>query len=267
MAKAMSVSFIGSGNLAWHLAPALDNAGYSVREIYSKNPTHADNLVERLYDAEVKATLDFSTSASAIFIIATPDDTIQSVAQEIILPEEAILVHTSGSQLISVLSFAATPNLGAFYPLQTFSKSRKIEFGEIPIFLEFANDATEKVLTAMAKAISKSVFKITYEERKALHVAAVFAANFTNHMLLLAQQIMRENSLSYDWLKPLIAEMINKSLTIGPENAQTGPARRGDFETLDRHMEFLQDDESLGELYKLISQDIVDRYDEDLKEI
>ena len=267
MAKTTSVSFIGSGNLAWHLAPALDNAGFSVQEVYSRNPMHAEDLVERLYDAEVKATLDFSTSTSSIFIVATPDDAIQSVAQEIILPEEAILLHTSGSQLLDVLRFAATPNLGVFYPLQTFSKTRKVEFGEIPIFLEFENQLTENVLTSMAKAISKAVFKITYDERKALHVAAVFAANFTNHMLLLAQQIMRENSLSYDWLKPLIAEMINKSLTIGPENAQTGPARRGDFETLDKHMEFLQDDESMGELYKLISQDIVDRYDEDLQNI
>jgi predicted short-subunit dehydrogenase-like oxidoreductase (DUF2520 family) len=83
-------------------------------------------------------------------------------------------------------------------------------------------------------------------------------------MLLLAQEIMKENSLSFEWLKPLVAEMITKSLEIGPENAQTGPARRGDFETLDRHLEFLEGDESMAELYKLISQDIIDRYDDEI---
>lgn len=259
--KTMTVSFIGSGNLAWHLAPAFDNAGFSVREVYSKNPTNAEALVGRLYEAEVKASLDFSTSTSSIFVIATSDDVIQNIVREIILPDDAILVHTSGSQPLSVLGFAATPNVGVLYPLQSFSKERKVDFGDIPVFVESENQATEDVLMKMGKSISKSVFKITSDERKALHVAAVIASNFTNHMLLLAQEIMRENSMSFDWLKPLVAEMINKSLAIGPENAQTGPARRGDFETLDRHMEFLMDDESIGEIYKLISQDIVDRYD------
>jgi predicted short-subunit dehydrogenase-like oxidoreductase (DUF2520 family) len=264
MIKSLPVSFIGSGNLAWHLAPALDNAGFKVQEVYSRNPTHAEALVERLYDAEVKATLDFSTSSSLVFVIAASDDAIQGIAKEIVLPDDAILVHTSGSQALSALNFAATPNLGVLYPLQTFSKNRKVQFNEIPIFIECEGKATEESLKAVAQSVSKSVYKITYPERKALHVAAVFASNFTNHMLLLAQEIMKENSLSFEWLKPLVAGMITKSLAIGPENSQTGPARRGDFETLDRHLEFLEGDESMGELYKLISQDIVDRYEDEI---
>ncbi|HOX81628.1 MAG TPA: DUF2520 domain-containing protein [Chryseolinea sp.] len=261
--KPSTVSFIGSGNLAWHLAPALDNTDFAVREVYSRNPAHAAALVGRLYEAEVKATLDFSTSNSHIFIIATSDEAIEEIAQEIILPENAILIHTSGSQPLSLLGYAATPNIGVFYPLQTFSKSKKTDFKEVPVFIESENSETEKVLQLMAKAISKNFFKITSQERKVLHVSAVFASNFTNHMLLIAQELMKENNLSFDWLKPLIAEMINKSLTIGPENAQTGPARRGDFEILDKHLEFLSGDESTAELYKIISQDIVDRYHQD----
>ena len=139
-----SVSFAGSGNLAWHLAPALDNAGYSVREVYSRNPAHAAALVERLYEAEVKATLDFSTSDSRIFIIAVSDDAIEEVAREIILPDDAILVHTSGSQPLSKLGYAATPDIGVFYPLQTFSKARKLEFKDVPIFIESESEAVEK---------------------------------------------------------------------------------------------------------------------------
>lgn len=254
------VSFIGSGNVAWHLAPALDNTDFAVREVYSRNPAHAAALVDKLYEAEVKHSLDFSNSPSSIFIIAVPDDAIQSVVQEIILPDEAILVHTSGSQPLSALGYAAIPGIGVFYPLQTFSKSKKIDFTDVPIFVESENAATEKILITMAKAVSKNVHRITSLERKAMHVAAVFASNFTNHMLLIARQIMKENNLSFDWLKPLIAEMINKSMSIGPEQAQTGPARRGDFEILDRHMEFLQHDEQLSEIYKVISQHIIDRY-------
>jgi predicted short-subunit dehydrogenase-like oxidoreductase (DUF2520 family) len=260
MSKNTYVSFIGSGNLAWHLAPALDNSDFPVQEVYSRNPAHAALLVERLYEADVKASLDFSTSTSRIFIIATTDEAIEEVVQEIILPEDAVLVHTSGSQPLTILGYAATQNLGVFYPLQTFSKDKKVDFKEVPIFIESSNPATDKVLRAIGKELSENVISINSFERKALHVAAVFASNFTNHMLLVAQDIMKENSLSYDYLKPLIAEMINKSLSIGPENAQTGPARRGDLQILDKHVEFLQDNLPAAELYKIISQHIIDRY-------
>lgn len=260
MANNIKVSFIGSGNLAWHLAPALDNADFAVQEVYSRNPAHAAALVERLYEADVKATLDFSTSTSKVFFIATTDEAIEEVVQEIILPDEAILLHTSGSQPLTILGYAATQHLGVFYPLQTFSKDKKVDFRDIPIFIESADPYTDKVLRSMGSALSGNIIPISSYDRRALHVAAVFASNFTNHMLLIAQDIMREHSLSYDWLKPLIAEMINKSLSIGPENAQTGPARRGDLEILDKHVEFLQDDIRVSEIYRIISQHIIDRY-------
>ncbi|MBX2961003.1 MAG: DUF2520 domain-containing protein [Cyclobacteriaceae bacterium] len=259
----VSVSFAGAGNLAWHLAPALDNAGYPVREVYSRNPAPAAALVERLYEAEVKASLDFSTSTSTIFIIAVADDAIEDIAREIILPDAAILVHTSGSQPLSRLGYAATPDTGVFYPLQTFSKSRKVDFREIPVFIESELKMVENMLYKMGKAISKHVHTIDSSSRRALHVAAVFASNFTNHMLRLSTDIAGQHDLDFVWLKPLIAETINKSLTIGPALAQTGPARRGDFETLDNHMQFLEDDPKLAELYRMISQHIVDRYYDD----
>ena len=258
-----NISFIGSGNLAWHLAPALDNAGFVVKEVYSRNARHTESLTGRLYQAEVKATLDFSTSSSSIFIIAVNDESINEIAREIILPDEAVLAHTSGSVPLTDLQFAATPNIGVFYPLQTFTKNKKIDFKQTPIFIESANEDTEIALTALAKAISNQVRKIASEERKALHVAAVFASNFTNHMLTIAKEIMQQNSLEYDWLKPLISETINKSLQLGPEEAQTGPAKRGDLETLEKHLSFLHDNPSTAEIYKIISQHIIDRYEPD----
>ena len=113
----------------------------------------------------------------------------------------------------------------------------------------------------MAKAVSRKVFRISSGERRALHVAAVFASNFTNHMLTISKTIMSGHNLEYEFLRPLISETINKSLSFGPEAAQTGPARRGDLEILDSHMEFLKEDEELSEIYRVISQHIVDHYD------
>ena len=261
MASPVSVSFVGSGNLAWHLAPALDNAGYVVREVYSRNPKNARVLVNKLYQAEVKDTLDFSESSSTIFVLAVTDDSLAEVVNEIILPDEAILIHTSGSQPLAVLAQAAVFQIGVFYPLQTFSKQKKVDFAEIPIFVESTNEHVNKVLLTMAKAISKKVQAIDSSKRMALHVAAVFASNFTNHMLTISKTIMEVSELPYEWLKPLIAETITKSLAIGPEAAQTGPAVRGDLEILDKHLAMLQEDEQIAELYKRISQHIIDSHD------
>lgn len=258
--KPYTVSFIGSGNLAWHLALALDNTEFAVREVYSRTHAHASALVNNLYSGEAMTKPDFSNSPSRIFIMAVPDDVIEDLARKLTLPPDSILVHTSGSQPLSALANAPTPRIGVFYPLQTFTKGKRVDFEEVPFFIESEHAEIEKVLMAMGKAISKKVFKIKSADRKALHVAAVFASNFTNHMLFIAQQIMKEHKLNYDWLKPLVAETITKSLAIGAEKSQTGPARRGDLEILDRHLEFLQGKEPVAEIYKVVSQHIVDTY-------
>lgn len=261
--KKTSASFVGSGNLAWHLAPALDNAGITVSEVYSRNPQHAAKLTERLYNAEVKATLDFSTSTSTLFVIATTDADIADIAKEIILPENAVLVHTSGSQPLEALHYAAASSFGVFYPLQTFSKAKRIDFKDFPIFIESTDTQTTNWLLSIATLLSPQSQKITATERLALHVAAVFASNFTNHMLTLSRDVMRQYGLQFDWLRPLIVETISKGLTLTPADSQTGPARRGDLEVLDRHFEFLQSEEGLALLYKTISQHILDYYNPD----
>lgn len=254
----MNVTFIGSGNLAWHLAPALDNLGYVVKEVHSPNPKHAAALTERLYQAEVKRTLDFTDSRSRLFIIATTDDAISEVAQEIVLPDEAILVHTSGSQPLSILDFAATERTGVFYPLQTFTKTAKVNFRDVPVFVESADEETEKILMTLAHSLSGKVRKISSEERRALHVAAVFASNFSNHMLTIASGVMDEHQLKFDWLKPLILETVQKAIAAGPRQSQTGPASRGDLQILDEHLEFLKGHPDLVKLYEIISQHIID---------
>jgi predicted short-subunit dehydrogenase-like oxidoreductase (DUF2520 family) len=257
---AFTITFIGSGNLAWHLAPALDNTDYPVREVYSRKKKNAEALVSRLYQAHAKDSLDFSESNSRIFIIAVPDDAIEDLIRELILPDQALLLHTSGSKPLSILHRATTPDRGVLYPLQTFTKGRKLDLKGTPCFVEGANKHTEEVLLGLARSVSNSVHLLPSEKRFVLHLAAIFSSNFTNHLMSISETMMIENNLDYDWLKPLIAETVNKSLELGPQSAQTGPARRHDLEVLDKHIEYLGGDNSLKEIYRLISQHILDKY-------
>lgn len=251
-----NISIIGSGNVAWHLAPELENAGHRITEVYSRNPQHAKKLQNRLYHAELNTNLDFSNSQSEIFILCISDDAIEEVAQEIVLPDHAMLIHTSGSQSINVLEYSATENIGVFYPLQTFTKSKRISFKDIPILVESENSYSAQVLNKLGKSISKKVLKVSSKDRIAIHIAAVFACNFTNHLFARAENMLKDHGFEFELLRPLIAETINKGLDIGPKNAQTGPAARGDLKILDKHMAFLEGSEH-QELYRLITEKIL----------
>ncbi len=252
------ISILGTGNLAWHLAPALEEAGHTVTEIFGRDIKKAEKITQRVYVAEAKDDLDFSESEAQIFILAVSDNAISALADEIILPEDSILVHTSGSVALDILGYSSAAYTGIFYPLQTFTKSRVIDFDEVPFLLESEDQTTLQTLKKLAKSLSPLQFVVKSKDRLALHVAAVFAGNFTNHMIRLAEEIMHRQGLDFEMLKPLIIEAISKSLEIGAQQAQTGPALRGDLSTLDLHHNFLNYNEQVAEIYRLISQDIMD---------
>ncbi|MEX2593581.1 MAG: F420-dependent NADP oxidoreductase [Anditalea sp.] len=253
-----NIAIIGTGNVAWHLAPALENAGHTITEVYSRDLHRADKITGRLYATEPKDDLDFSESPAEIYILAVSDHAIPDIADSIILPEESILVHTSGSMPLEILAYSSAIYTGIFYPLQSFSKSREIDFKDVPFLLESDDQTTLQKLKLLAKSLSPNFYLVKSKDRQALHIAAVFASNFTNHMLRLSEEIMNRQGLDYEMLKPLIIEQISKSLEIGAKRAQTGPSVRGDINTLDLHYQFLQYNEQVAEIYKLISQDIID---------
>ena len=253
------VDIIGAGNLAWSLAPALENAGFTINFVYSKTAKSAKKLSRLLYQAEPKLDLDFSSSKSSIYILAVSDQALDDIAKELILPLDAIVVHTSGSKPLRTLAYTATPNIGVFYPLQTFSKQKLVDFKEVPILVEAENKATKNILIKLGKSLSKTVLSISSTQRRVVHLAAVFACNFTNDMLSEANTLLSNSSLDFQILKPLIVETMNKSLEIGPESAQTGPAKREDMEILDEHMEMLTGQAELQEIYRLVSQNIIDK--------
>lgn len=256
----MNITFIGSGNVAWHLAPELENAGNKVVDVFSRSIKNAQKLTTRLYEAEPVGSLDFSESRSSLFVIAVSDDAIEDIAKELIIPENASVIHTSGSKPLSVLGYLPTENIGVFYPLQTFSKDKRVRFQDIPILIETENKATSNLLLQLGKAISNNVKVVNSNDRKALHVSAVFACNFTNHMFTISKALLKEKGLDFDLLKPLITETINKSMAIGPDHSQTGPAKRHDLELLENHMEYLATHTDYAEVYRVLSQHIIDSY-------
>ncbi|MCL6462694.1 MAG: DUF2520 domain-containing protein [Flavobacterium micromati] len=249
----IKIVIIGSGNVAHHLIVAFENAqkkGNSIElvQIFSRKR----EKLSRLIDLD-RITDDYEKLVEAdIYIIAVSDDAIVRVVDN--LPfKNRLVVHTSGSFPLDALN--DNNRRGVFYPLQTFSKNKAVDFTTIPICLESENPFDYQILNTVAKSISDSVFAINSEQRKALHVAAVFVNNFTNHLYQIGNEICEQHQVSFEILKPLIIETANKIMVLSPQEAQTGPAKRNDTETTLTHEAFLLDENHLM-IYKLLTQAI-----------
>jgi predicted short-subunit dehydrogenase-like oxidoreductase (DUF2520 family) len=260
----LKISFIGAGNVSWHLAQTLENAGHNVAEVFSRNIKNAEELTKYLYDAKVQRDLNFADSQAKVFFLCVTDDSMLEVAKQLVLPEDSMLIHTSGSKSLAELdellrlNSDVTIKTGVFYPLQTFTKNYKVNFAEIPICIESEEEDVEKVLINLGQDISDITYLINSEERRVLHVAAVFACNFTNHLWAVAQEIVEDNELEFDLLKPLINETFRKAMS--SENifkAQTGPARRGDNKIINQHLLFLKQQPDYQQIYRVLSEGIL----------
>lgn len=259
----MRISFVGAGNVAWHLAQALELAGHHIVEVYSRDTRNARRLVNKLYDTLVAPDLDFAESTAEVIVIAVADDTLADVVSRIVLPEHCTVVHTSGTksleelrQLIEVYSDVPAQT-GVFYPLQTFSRDVPLQFADIPMCIEASDTVTEQLLVQLAQDISNVVYLMSSEERRILHVAAVFACNFTNHLLTISKRILDAEHLEFDLLKPLVRETMRKALEApDPAAVQTGPARRGDQQIIEKHLDYLERYPAWQGLYEVLSESI-----------
>ena len=247
------VIIIGSGNVAQHLIVAFQNSQNSGTEIeliqvFSRQKESLSHLLDL-----DKITDDFDTLLEAdLYIIAVSDDSIADVSSQ--LPfKNRLVVHTSGS--IPLDSLNENNRKGVFYPLQTFTKNKDVDFRIIPICLESENATDFQLLEKVAKTISDKVFAINSEQRKALHVAAVFVNNFVNHLYQIGQEICQEHQVPFEILKPLISETAQKVMILSPEDAQTGPAERNDTNTIEAHEAFLSN-ENHATIYKTLTQSI-----------
>ena len=245
------VSIIGSGNVAQHLIVAFSKTtDIELVQVFARK----DAAVAHLTSPDKIYTNFNDIIAADLFIIAITDDAITEVSAAIPFSSE-LVVHTSGSVSIEAIDNKNRP--GVFYPLQTFSKSKEVDFKTIPICIETKNEKDFQILEKVAKSISNSVFKINSEQRKAIHIAAVFVCNFVNHLYQIGNDICIENDLPFDILKPLIQETANKILTLSPNHAQTGPAKRKDIQTINAHLNFLSNDNQ-KEIYKMLTKSIID---------
>lgn len=259
------ISVIGAGNVAWHLTQALEKAGFKINEVYARNTEQAAELVSHLYHCEIKTELDFSDSLSELFILAVSDDAITGVASQLVLPENSILVHTSGTKSLDELISVSDEitYCGVLYPVMTFTKGKKVAMQEVPFCIEAENPDIENYLVDIAKKISNSVQLVTTEERQVMHISAVFACNFTNHLMAISKEIMDANQLDFNVLKPLIKATFTKALAAKhPAQVQTGPAIRHDSSTLKMHLELLEEDAHLTQVYRLLTKSIQEFFDE-----
>lgn len=248
------IVLLGAGNVAHHLAPALLNAGLNLCQIYSRSIESARELGKKTgisYTADLFAVYPDCD----IYIFCVSDDALLSLFKGLRINKNALLLHTSGTLPLSIFKSYAD-NYGVLYPLQTFSRKRVLNFSEVPLCIEASNENARSVLRAVAEKLSGQVKEISSEKRERLHLAAVFANNFTNHLYGIAGKMLEEEGLDFSLLRPLIFETAHKVMLLSPEEAQTGPARRNDESILGRHKALLKNDRKLSALYSLLSDSI-----------
>lgn len=254
MKEIKNIIIIGAGNVAKHLGTALKDIGKNIGQVYSRSEASANLLAVQLNAQPIVDLKNLDPDAD-LYIISIPDSAVKSVVSNISL-QNKMIVHTSGSLPIEILQKASS-NFGVFYPLQSISKNVQLNFREIPLCIEASNDETEQALINLAKQLSDHVQAINSEQRKVLHIAAVFANNFSNFMFNVSKDILAKHDLSFDLLKPILKTTFEKAATHDPFSVQTGPAVREDMNILKEHLQFLSNEPDYKEIYELITKLII----------
>lgn len=244
---------IGAGNVATHLGIALSKSGDEIVQVYSRTDNSAIFLAKKL-DTEFTTSLSKIIRNADLYILSVSDDVLPNILKDLNIGNK-LLVHTSGFLSMDALA-RISENYGVFYPLQTFSKSRSVEMKKIPVCIEANTEENLGILKSLAMKISDDVRNVNSEQRRKLHLAAVFACNFPNYMYSIAAQILEDSDINFDILKPLIEETAEKIQDMIPQEAQTGPAIRGDKSIMDAHLNMLVKYPKFRKIYKLISTEI-----------
>ena len=248
----MQIVLIGSGNVAFHLAKAFTEAQIPISQIFGRNTTELQKISEQF-------SIPFSTETLAdadLYIISVSDSSIAEVSA-LIKNKNVLVAHTSGS--VSREALSGNYRKSVFYPLQTFSKSKNLDYSKIPFFIDAENENDEEILKNLASKISKNVMLANDEKRKYIHLTAVFACNFVNHLYARAKEISDSQGIPFDYFLPLIDETTQKIHELEPKLVQTGPAIRNDEKVLKLHESLLTDEEKL-KIYKTLNESIKKMY-------
>jgi predicted short-subunit dehydrogenase-like oxidoreductase (DUF2520 family) len=253
--KIQNIVILGSGKVATQLGQRLKDRGLTILQVYSRNLENAQKLSTTL-QCNCTNNINAIITDAHLYIIAVSDDAIVPLAAS--LSEHLkynLVVHTSGATDSIVLAPYFT-HYGVFYPLQSFSGTKKIVWSKIPLCIDAPNKHNEVLLKKLSKQIGTKTMLLNDSQKANLHVAAVFANNFTNHCLAIAEQLLKDNQLPFDLLFPLITATFEKVLNDSPTNVQTGPAIRGDSKTIEKHLNLLEKETFPYDIYQLMSESI-----------
>jgi len=251
----MKIVLIGAGRLATNLGVALRKAGHDIACVYSRTMASAQSLAT-ITGGEAVCDVSSIPSEADVFVVAVKDGVLGDLLPQLARGrEQQLFVHTAGSMPMSLWQ-GLTARHGVFYPMQTFSKERLVDFSEISVFLEASDEDTMRRLKQLAASLTTHVFELDSEGRKVLHLAAVFACNFVNHCYALSAEVLEQRGLPFSVMLPLIDETARKVHEMAPRDAQTGPAVRADANVMDMQAAMLADRPLMEELYRKLSLSI-----------
>jgi len=252
--RQLNISFAGAGRVADALCRAFYEAGFRIAQVVSPSGQNGRDLAGK-YGAVWSDKLIFSDNTD-IIIVAVPDHLLSEVIENIQCETGTLIAHTAGSYGLEVFPPRFT-GTGVFYPLQTFTKGRRITFRDLPVFIEASGNRPLDILKSICEKIEAKVYIADVERRRLLHLSAVFICNFTNHMIHAGFEIAQKAGFSFDVLMPLLTETIEKASELGPGRSQTGPAVRNDMNTIRKQMELLSFSPELQRVYGEVSESII----------
>lgn len=251
----MKIVWIGAGNVATHLSQALAEAGHTTLQVYSRTMESAQTLASRLGCKATNCAEEIDDTAD-VYILSVKDAVIGDLVMHA-LPRcsDALFLHTAGSIPISVFR-PYVDHYGVLYPMQTFSRDRKMDYHAIPFFIEASDMESLSIIRSLALSVSAHVQEISSEQRKRLHLAAVFACNFVNHCYALSEELLRREGVDFNVMLPLVAETARKVHELSPVKAQTGPAVRYDTNVIERQLQMLEGEPYMHVIYEQMSKSI-----------
>ncbi len=271
----MKIVLIGAGNLATHLGKALHAAGHDIVQVFSRTMQSAETLAS-LLDAEPLTDIAQVRDDADVYIFSVKDSALVQLVAQLCRHEadglgedgavnalrkakkgehERVFLHTAGSMPMSVFKGMAQ-HYGVLYPMQTFSKQREVDFSIIPCFVEANDEFAQKQIEGLAREISGRVYQLSSEDRKYLHLSAVFACNFANHCYAISQELLEEHGIPFDVMLPLINETAAKVHEMKPKDAQTGPAVRYDENVIGKQSKLLENHPHFKKVYDSMSKSI-----------
>lgn len=251
----LKIAIVGNGNLAFHLTKKFYEAGNPINRLLVREEADFKEFLPFLKSkSSISTGTHFESQKIELFILAVSDDAISEIIKRFKFPKKATIVHCSGSESIDIFFNTNVLNYGVIYPLQTFSKTKSINFEKVPIFIEYNNEISSKTIFRAVKLLSNEVSNVSSKKRLKIHLAAVFACNFSNALYAIAEAKLKEEDVELDLLAPLIKETIKKALENGANASQTGPAFRGDSQIIEKHLKMLELEPEISSVYSQLSE-------------